>query len=372
VIRQLTTGYKLFESEWHGKDSTIVMGRDLQRNELLMDIGESLRLDTKRLNRIIREFDRRDVAYTADEVIAEFRRISQDCTLFNFMQSLIVQLRKCGRLRTGDTYQSALNSFREYRNGKDIIFDVITSDVIQLYEASMLNRGVCANTTSFYIRILRSVYNRAVEQGLTEQNHPFKSVFTGVCKTVKRAVTLDDIKRIKSLDLSSNTGLSLARDLFMFSFYTRGMSFVDMVYLRRNCVRGGVIIYHRRKTGQLLSIKVEECMQEIIERYHNPDSEYVFPILKTAGQEYREYRNALRLVNVKLKEIGELIGLPIRLTTYVGRHSWGSAAKTNNIPISVISESMGHHSEAMTQIYLASLDTSVIDQANAKILKKVL
>jgi integrase len=110
-------------------------------------------------------------------------------------------------------------------------------------------------------------------------------------------------------------------------------------------------------------------MQEIINRYYNPASDYVFPIIKTAGKEYREYKNALRLVNVRLKEIGEMIGTPIKLTTYVGRHSWGSAAKSCDIPISVISESMGHDNETTTQIYLASIDTSIIDQANTKNLK---
>jgi integrase len=133
----------------------------------------------------------------------------------------------------------------------------------------------------------------------------------------------------------------------------------------------GCITYRRQKTGQLLNIKIEKCTQEIINLYHNPNSDYVFPIIKNVGREYREYKNALKLINVRLKEIGRMIGTPIKLTTYVGRHSWGSAAKTSNIPISVISESMGHDNETTTQIYLASLDTSVIDQANAKILSKL-
>jgi integrase len=251
------------------------------------------------------------------------------------------------------------------------MLDAITSDEMQLYEGSMTARGLCPNTTSFYMRILRAVYNKAVEKGMTEQKYPFKHVYTGISKTVKRAISLNDIKRVKALELPANTSLSLARDLFLFSFYTRGMTFVDMVNLRCKDVQCGCITYRRQKTGQLLNIKIEKCTQEIINRYHSPDSDYVFPIIKTVGREYREYKNALKLINVRLKEIGRMIGTPIKLTTYVGRHSWGSAAKTSNIPISVISESMGHDNETTTQIYLASLDTSVIDQANAKILKKL-
>jgi integrase len=371
IVRQLTTGYKIFSDEWDNAKSMIANGGDSARNQALADIRDSIHRDTERLNRIINEFNRWGNSYSPDEVIAEFRRILREHTLFNFMQSEIEQLRQRGKIRTCDTYQTALNSFRNYRDGEDIMLDALNSNEMQLYEGAMMSRGLCLNTTSFYMRILRAVYNKAVEKGMTEQRYPFKHVYTGVCKTAKRAISLNDIKRIKTLELPPHTSMSLARDLFLFSFYTRGMTFVDMTNLRLKDVQCGIITYRRRKTGQLLNIKIEKCTQEIIDRYRNPNSDYIFPIIKTAGSEYREYRNALRLVNVRLKEIGAMIGTPIKLTTYVGRHSWGSAAKTSNIAISVISESMGHDNESTTQIYLASLDTTVIDQANATILSKL-
>jgi integrase len=371
VVRQLATDYRIFNSEWNNSKSVIKTGANATRNQVLAGIRESIHRDIERLNRIINDFEKRGYAYTTDEVIAEFQRIMQEHTLFNFMQREIAQLQQRGKIRTSETYQTTLNSFRKYRKGEDIMIDAITSDEMQLYEGSMTARGLCQNTTSFYMRILRATYNKAVEKGITEQKYPFKHVYTGISKTVKRAIPLNAIKRVKALELPANTSRSLARDLFLFSFYTRGMTFVDMANLRRKDVQCGCITYRRQKTGQLLNIKIEKCTQEIINRYHNPDSDYVFPIIKTAGREYREYRNALKLINVRLKEIGRMIGTPIKLTTYVGRHSWGSAAKTSNIPISVISESMGHDNETTTQIYLASLDTSVIDQANAKILSKL-
>lgn len=89
------------------------------------------------------------------------------------------------------------------------------------------------------------------------------------------------------------------------------------------------------------------------------------------GNEQRQYRNALRLVNNKLKEIATMAGLQVNLTMYVSRHSWASIAKNKNVPLSVISEGMGHDSEATTQIYLASLDNSLVDKANEMILKNL-
>ncbi len=371
IVRQLPTGHRISANEWDSKKSSIVDGTDTSRNKILADIRHSICLDIQRLINIDLDLGQRGYAYSPDEIIDEFQRISREHTLFNFMQQEISQLQQRGKFRTGETYQSALNKFRNYRNGRDIMLDEITSDEMQLYEGAMARQGLCPNTTSFYMRILRAVYNKAVEKGIAEQKHPFKHVYTGISKTVKRAIPLNDIRRVKALELPAGTSLSLARDLFLFSFYTRGMTFVDMANLRRQNLQSGYITYRRQKTGQLLNIKIEKCAQEIINRYTDPKSDYLFPIIKTAGREYRQYKNALKLINVRLKEIGRLIGIPINLTTYVGRHSWGSAAKTGNIPLSVISESMGHDNETTTQIYLASLDTSVIDQANAKILKKL-
>jgi integrase len=284
------------------------------------------------------------------------------------MERVIVQLKLRGKVRTSETYQATLNSFKRYRNDEDLMLDALTSDELLLYESYMVQRGVCPNTTSFYMRILQAVYNKAVEKGLIEQKNPFTHVYTGVSKTVKRALLLPDIKRIKNLDLSLHPTLAFARDIFLFSFYMRGMSFIDMAHLRKNDLKGGIISYRRHKTGQQLVVKVEQCAQEIIDRYHDETSSYLLPIITSEGDERHQYRNALHSINNRLKEIGKMIGSPIKLTTYVGRHSWASAAKSNNIPISVISESMGHENERTTQIYLASIDTSVIDDANAKIL----
>ncbi len=220
------------------------------------------------------------------------------------------------------------------------------------------------------MRILRAVYNRAVEKDIVVQKYPFKSVYTGIEKTVKRAVPLKIIRQIKQADLSLFPSLDYARDLFMFSFYTRGMSFVDMAYLKKRDLQNGTLSYRRKKTGQQLYVKWEKCMQEITDKYPVNNSGYLLPIIKRPEEDERkQYRNALLLVNKKLKRLSVMLELPVVLTTYVARHSWASIAKGRHIPVSVISEAMGHDSEMTTQIYLASLDTAVVDQANSLILR---
>lgn len=169
---------------------------------------------------------------------------------------------------------------------------------------------------------------------------------------------LTAIKRIRGLDLSESPTLAYARDMFMISFMLRGMSFIDMAFLRKNDLHNGYITYRRRKTGQLLTIKWAKEMQTMLMKYPENTSDYLLPIIRHAGTNERSvYRNMGYNINHSLKTIAKMTGITIPLTLYVARHSWASAAKSKGIPFSVISEGMGHDSEATTQIYLASLDT---------------
>ena len=191
-------------------------------------------------------------------------------------------------------------------------------------------------------------------------------------KTLKRAISLNDLKRIKGLDLSLKPNLDFARDMFLFCFYTRGMSFIDMAYLRKKDLQNGALVYRRQKTGQQLFIKWEKPMQEIVGKYDTSATPYLLPSIRDMDTDARkQYKNAAHLVNDKLKKIGRQLGLAIPLTSYVARHAWASIAKSKNIPISTISEAMGHDSENTTRIYLASLDTSVVDKDNSLILKSL-
>ena len=145
-----------------------------------------------------------------------------------------------------------------------------------------------------------------------------------------------------------------------------------MAYLRKSDLTNGYITYRRRKTGQQLSIEWTKEMQQILDKYPENESQYLIPIIKHSGTNERyTYRNVGYNINRNLKTIAKEIGLSIPLTLYVARHSWASVAKAKGIPLGVISEGMGHDSEATTQIYLASLDTSVVDKANSLILSSL-
>ena len=173
-----------------------------------------------------------------------------------------------------------------------------------------------------------------------------------------------------NLDLTLKPGLAYARDMFVLSFMLRGMSFVDMAFLRKSDLKNGRVTYRRRKTNQMLSVEWTSEMQAIVDRYPANATEFLLPIIRNPKTvAIYAYRYVGFCINRHLGEIGESLKLPIPLTMYVARHSWASAAKARGIPVSVISEGMGQDSELPTQIYLASLETSLIDRANSLLIK---
>ncbi|MDE7346267.1 MAG: site-specific integrase [Muribaculaceae bacterium] len=370
--RQLFTDYHIFPSEWDESRSMMIVPHKSERRSFILSIRERIRWDVERLNRIIQKLDKDSLTFTVDDIIDEFNRHVNEYSLFNYMESIIIKLKQNGKIRTSETYTSTLNSFKKFRNNEDLMLDCLNSETMEAFEAWHRQRGVAPNTISFYTRILRAAYNRAVEDGIIEDRHPFRHVYTGIDKTVKRALPLQIIRKIKALDLSLIPELDFARDMFMMSFMLRGMSFIDMAFLRKSDLSNGHITYRRRKTGQQLVIRWTKEMQMILDKYPENESDYLLPIIRKSGSNDRSvYRNVGYNINHNLKRIAIKLDIAIPLTLYVARHSWASAAKAKGIPLSVISEGMGHDSEATTQIYLASLDTSVVDRANSIILKSL-
>ena len=372
VARQIHTEYRIYSSEWDADHSNIILPTSVtpQRQAYLLSLKDTLDADRKKLLLVIARLDKEGQSYTADTVVDNFHEGKELHGIIGYTLELNEKLRRIGKKRMVARYKTTLNSLQRYLKGGDVPLEEVDGTTIQGYEQWLKDSGLCRNTTSFYIRNLRTIYNHAVDDGLVISSSPFKHVYTGIDKTVKRALPLEIIKQLKELDLSLNPRLELARDMFLFSFYTRGMAFVDMAYLQKKNLKDNVLTYRRKKTGQLLSIRWEDCMESIVNQYSSLSSPFLLSIIKEPTSNTRkQYHNALTLINHNLKAIGKELGLTLPLTMYVARHSWASIARDEGIPISVISEGMGHDSESTTQIYLASLETQVIDNANKKILK---
>ena len=297
-----------------------------------------------------------------------------DADFLAFMEMQISEKNLYQKCKTALNYGSAYRSFVSFLRVKERMFTLkfsqITSELIRRYEFYLIEeRKIRRNSSSFYIRILRAVFHKGLAYYDLNLPNPFRSVYAGVDTIVKRAVDVNVITKLIKYQ-SENEQLNFTKDAFLFCFLARGMAFIDFVKLQKSDCQNGRIIYRRSKTRRLLSIKVNTMMVEIINRYADPKSEYLFPVLKTPTFTQMAYEKALQHYNYHLRKLAEEIGVD-SLTSYVARHSWATQASRLHIPTRVISESMGHSNERVTAIYLASLDNHEIDMANKKVLDKI-
>ena len=369
-VRQITTNIRLLPEEWDASAGCVCKSVYSGYFRLSM-IQHRIDREVGQLRQIIRSLELSGEDFSARTVVEYFCSSRKVVSVLSYGQHLISRLTEKGKLGSARNLRCTLSSFADFLHGKDIALSMLNEVVVGEYADWLAKRGITSNSSSFYMRNLRSVYNRAVREEGIEQTFPFRYVYTGIDKTAKRSVDEKVIIRLKGLELNDISGLGFARDLFLFSYCTRGMSFVDMAYLRHKDIRNGYICYKRKKTGRPLSIRIEQIVQEIINRYQKrtTGSCYLFPILHTEDDEqsYKQYQTGLRYYNKQLKKLASLLGENIVLTSYTSRHTWASTARKHNIPVAVISDGMGHTSEKTTLIYLSSIDTSVIDRANAEL-----
>ena len=367
-VKQITTKIHLHPQDWDSNKAQIIFtGSTSYLLQCKID------RDLDRLKKIIYKIDAECANYTVNEIIEKFYQTTADYSITDFFTQQIQKLKNDNRRGTARNYSKTLKSLKAFMKNTDSTFNIVTEQFVESYNTFLIQRGVVRNTISFYMRIFRSVYNKAVTQKIIEQTFPFKNVYTGVDRTRKRAVTETVISQLLSIDLKKSKALQFARDLFIFSFYARGMAFVDIVYLKKSNIQNGYITYVRHKTGQELTIRIETRLQNIINQYEKKDSPYLFPILNTEDENkaYSQYEIALNYYNRQLKRLSKLLEPNINLSSYTPRHTWATTARNKNVPLSIISAGMGHSSEKTTLIYLTKIDNSIIDEVNKAIIDSI-
>lgn len=274
-------------------------------------------------------------------------------------------------LRTKAAYLAALRSVTAFLGFDPELGEIFDPDRLSDYQAYLIRRGLKRNTISFYMRMLRTICNKAVGMGLyVSIPGLFFKTFTGLAPTVKRSVAPHVIRTIARARLTGT--LEFCRDMFMLCFYLQGMAFVDLAFLKKSDVQGDYLTYCRRKTGSSITVHVNDGARRILKKYAHlvEGSEYLFPIITDSQKDaVLQYQSALHAQNLNLKKLAKVLGLDIRLTTYVARHSWATMAYSSGVPVARISQAMGHKTESMTRIYLASLDLNGLKEAGDTVVR---
>lgn len=366
-VRRIPLECRVKEEEWDPRLETVRIPEHNtpERVHALLKINETLIHHKKICADIIAELQQAG-ELSAPRILQKYQERNRCRKWLEFMEAIIKEKEKERAQATLRNYRSTFRIFEQFLEGKDIPIRHMNQTLIKRFERYLVEHKLSSNTISFHCRILRMVWNRAAAEGLADkQLAPFHTVCTQVVKTKKRAVDETIINRLEKLVIPE-PGIALARDLFLFSYYARGMAFIDLAFLTSENIKGRTLLYVRRKTGQLFSIELLPVMQRLIAKYASAESKYLFPVLKSDSPDFRQYDHALRLQNKRLAILAGRLG--VSLSTYVARHTWASVAKLKGITEEIISESMGHSSIQTTRIYIASLDHSRIDKANKIVL----
>ena len=379
--KSISCPYRLYYREWDAYHQEVIINDDTSRIGVLEETSQYISRMQQRFNGMAAELSSPEY-YSIEEVISllcppEYNSDS----LAEYARHLSRKLETAGRERTARAYITSVNKLLAFTQKRDISFPGITPSLVKAFEDHLKGCGKTPNTISFYMRNLRAIYNRAVEEGIVREPvvNLFKSVFTGIHKTSKRALdapgmrSLQGLKYGRWLDKGKSPAAGEEQKLytswryFIFCFHARGMSFVDMAYLRKDNIRDGVIRYYRKKTGGLIEVKLTPFLQSVLDSFSREvkDSPYLFPVIRVTGKKERlQYETGLHRQNRYLKALAREAGIGMKLSTHVSRHSWASIAKSENLPLWVISEGLGHASEKVTYTYLAQLERSRLDRAN--------
>ena len=359
--RTIALPFRVYANEWNYQ-------KECSTN---VPLNKELQNIRNHIEQIVDSFTENEF-YSVDDISFRFRCQLNGRSLIGFTNEVVKSYIKNGQTRTVRAYLSAVNKFIAYYGDNHVKLTVIDSLLMEDFERSLLKENLSRNTISFYMRNLRSLYNKAVQmhEVKPKKESPFAKVFTGIEKTKKRALSKDDLNKINNLNLFNNKKLQEARNLFLFGFHACGMSFIDMAYLKKKDIRNGVISYRRKKTGRMVEVSITKNLQRLINYFmkKSQGSIYLLPILTEDNKDTRlQYENRLRLQNKQLNLIARLCQLAHALTTHVCRHTWASIARNIHTPLALISESLGHSDEKTTSIYLASFDRSVIHKVSEQV-----
>lgn len=291
-------------------------------------------------------------------------------TFIDFCAAEIAELRRMGENTTAERYEKILRINRDLFEGIDI--GLLDYTHILAAQEAMVHRGLSANSIGMYNRNLRTMYNRAVARGIVEDASPWKRATTAVAKTKSRALSDTQFKALLAINMdefykwggvekdTTRKGYKQAYDLFILSFLLRGISPADLASLTPSNFRNGNMTYARKKTHQVLSMKVPEKAKKIIRKYKADGGRSLLGVSLSR----------IRQLNSFLTKIGEYIGFSEPLTFYCARHTWASLSNAAEVPLTVISKGMGHTDIKTTQIYLASIQTDVVDRYSEKLYNK--
>ena len=381
------TPYRLRPEEFDARLGAAVNRRRTREHAAFIDtVNRYIAHRIADLRRVVADLEREGKPFEAADIAALFCQRDSNRYVSSYFKARIEELRREGKYGTAYSLATTLTTFEHFAAGKPYQLDEIDRPTVLAFRHYLVREGLKPNTVSFYLCKLRAVYNRSVLEGYApKEAEPFAGIPLRIEKTRKLALDDATLRRVAAAELAGEA--AVARDLFLLSFYCRGMSFVDMAYLRKSDIQGDTLRYRRRKTGQLFTVRLLPEAQAILDRHIAPESPFALPILLhrhdeghtpagpcrgTTPDERSRYEQELYALYQQnrtfylglLRTLSRHMALENNLSFNMARHTWASRARRKGIAMSIISEGLGHTTEKTTRIYLDEIDARQIDEAN--------
>ena len=372
----IPTGYSVIKKDWVTRKEEIRAGcksfdDPAEINTILLNKkADAMNIIEKLKN--AGEVNRLDIFELRDRILNKSEKLS----FLEFSQKVIDELKLGKAYGNARAYEDAIKCLKRLLPKKEnIYFEDLNFKLLKTLEAKYKAKNETVAGLNVHLRGIRAIYNRAVKEGKAkEELNPFKHYKIKKVKTHITAISKIDILKIEQIELKEGSSLEFSKDLFLFSFYCMGMNFTDMAKLKVKNIVEWRIIYQRSKTNRPYSIKIIPKVRVILEKYikEKKPGNYIFPIIRGNKEiiedEIRAERN---LFNRRLKRLGSLCKISKPLHPYLSRHAWANIAKDMNLPMSIISEGLGHSDMRTTQIYLDRFSNDILDDANEQITETV-
>ncbi len=368
----ISTGVSCIKSDWDGTQLKKSHPNYQKRNLILL-------AKKQKALKIIDDFQAEETDFTLIDFERKFKGEKQNSkiTVYEHFQEIIQRMKISNRLGNAKSYNDTCNSFFKFHIDKDLTFKGLNVTKLEGYEAYLRSRDNQDSGIAFKMRSLRAVYNSAIRNGIVKQDfYPFDKYKISKLKGkgLKRALTREEVKRILDVDLAERPDLMDAKNFFVFSYFARGINWIDMLRLKKENLQDDYIVYIRSKTKGRFMVKILQPVRDILDYYLNQDrnSEYVFPILLkddlTPLQIENRKHKTLKKFNKDLKQLATLAKVAKNVTSYVIRHSYATNLKQLGVSTDKISQSMGHTNLEVTNSYLKDFENEEIDTENEKLL----
>lgn len=368
---KVSTAYSCNYDDWSFETKMLKSNKKGDGLKIIVEINNFIGKTNLKIEEFLKEKRKLEIDFTLAEIIDEIKSNDKKINLndyFSFHQEIIDEFKSSNKISTAKINKDTLNSLKLFHSKENLKFSDLNFEFISKYDTFLRSRGGEDSGIGIKMRTIRAIYNKAINRKhIPKSLYPFDLYKIAKLKkeAKKEYLTEDELKMMEN-EVFEDKRLEFAKNIYLFSFYCRGMNFIDIMKLNSSNFFEGKTSYLRNKTGVGLEFEIPKKAMKILQFYNQQSqNKYLFPILlseKMTGQQIENRRHKkIGEINVALKEVVAHLKINKKITFYTARHTFATLLKFKNISIDLIGQCLGHSDIKSTQSYLNKLPSQKLD-----------